>query len=122
MKPVFVQAIPRLVARDVNAAIEFYETNLGFHATLHLEDYAILKRDSVEIHLSLLAHDPKTNNISCRIDVRGVTQLHERCRALGSVQPNDSLTMKPWHRLEFSILDPDRNLITFAEVLAPATA
>lgn len=122
MKPVFVQAIPRLIARDVNAAIEFYETNLGFQTTLHLEDYAILKRDTVEIHLSLLAHDPKTNNISCRVDVRGVTELYERCRSLGIVHPNDSLSMKPWHRLEFSILDPDRNLITFAELPAPAAA
>jgi catechol 2,3-dioxygenase-like lactoylglutathione lyase family enzyme len=121
MKPAFVQAIPRLAARDVNAAVEFYETNLGFQATLHLEDYAILKRDAVEIHLGLLAHDPLTNNISCRIDVRGVAELHERCRALGLVQAQDSLAMGPWHRLEFTILDPDRNLITFAEASAPAT-
>ncbi len=122
MKPVFVQVIPRVVARDVNAAVEFYETNLGFQTTLHLEDFAILKRDSIEMHVGLLEHDPLNNNIHCRVDVRGVAELHERCRALGIVHPNDSLSMKPWHRLEFSVLDPDRNLITFAEVVAARTA
>ena len=121
MKPVFVQSIPRLLARDVNAAVEFYETNLDFQTTLHLENYAILKRDGVEIHVGLLAHDPLKNDVSCRVDVRGISELYERCRALGIVHPNDVLSLKPWHRREFSILDPDRNLITFAEVLVPAT-
>ena len=122
MKPVFVQAIPRVIARDVNAAVEFYETNLGFQATLHLEDFAILKRDAVEIHVGRLDHDPLANHTRCRVEVRGVAELHERCRALGVVPAHDSLAMGPWHRVEFSVLDLDRNVITFAEAPAPTAA
>lgn len=122
MSTAFIRAIPRLAARDVNRAVEFYESQLGFSASLHLEDYAILRREGAEIHVGQLDIDPMTNHITCRVDVRGIAELHERCSALGIVHPNDKLSMKPWGRLEFSILDLDRNLVTFAEVLAPATA
>ena len=38
MSTAFIRAIPRLAARDVNRAVEFYESQLGFSASLHLED------------------------------------------------------------------------------------
>src|SRR5471032_2241200 len=98
MSTAFIRAIPRLAARDVNRAVEFYETQLGFSASLHLEDYAIVRRDSAEIHLGKLEVDPKANLILCRVDVRGIAELYERCRALGIVHANDTLSMKPWGR------------------------
>jgi catechol 2,3-dioxygenase-like lactoylglutathione lyase family enzyme len=120
MSTAFIRAIPRLAARDVNLAVEFYESQLGFSASLHLEDYAILRREAAEIHIGRVEVEPKTNIIVCRVDVRGIAELFERCRALGIVHPTDSLSMKPWGRLEFSVLDPDGNLVTFAEAPAPA--
>lgn len=122
MSTAFIRAIPRLVARDVNRAVEFYESKLGFSATLHLEDYAILRREGAEIHVGKLELEPKANIITCRVDVRGIAELYDRCRASGIVHANDTLSMKPWGRLEFSIVDLDGNLVTFAEALAPATA
>ena len=120
MSTAFIRAIPQLAARDVNRAVEFYETQLGFSASLHLEDYAILRRDSAEIHLGKLEIDPQTNHLRCRVDVRGIAELYERSRALGIVHASDTLSTKPWGRLEFSVVDLDGNLVTFAEAPAPA--
>lgn len=120
MSTAFIRAIPRLAVRDVNRAVEFYETHLGFSASLHLEDYAILRRDSAEIHLGQREIDPKANPIVCRVDVRGIAEFYERCRAQDIVHAGDALAMKPWGRLEFSVLDLDGNLLTFAEAPAPA--
>lgn len=120
MSTAFLRAIPRLAARDVNRAVEFYESQLGFSASLHLEDYAILRRDAAEIHLAKLEIDPKANSIACRLDVRGIAEFYERCRGLDVVHASDTLSMKPWGRLEFSVVDLDGNVLTFAEAPAPA--
>jgi hypothetical protein len=32
-----------------------------------------------------------------------------------SIHPNSPLELKPWGQKEFSILDPDHNLLTFGE-------
>jgi len=32
-----------------------------------------------------------------------------------AIHPNGKLETKPWGQLEFSILDPDNNLLTFGE-------
>jgi catechol 2,3-dioxygenase-like lactoylglutathione lyase family enzyme len=122
MSTAFIRALPRLAARDVNRAVEFYETQLGFVASLHLEDYAILRREGAEIHVGRIEIEPKANPIMCRVDVRGIAELHERCRALGIVHSTDTLSTNPWGRLEFSVVDPDGNLVTFAEALTPAGA
>jgi uncharacterized glyoxalase superfamily protein PhnB len=122
MSTAFLRAIPRLAAQDVNRAVEFYETQLGFSASLHLEDYAILRRDAAEIHLGRLQVDPHANPIMCRVDVRAIAELYERCRALGIVHANDTLSMKSWGRLEFSVVDLDGNVVTFAEAPAAAPA
>ena len=120
MSTAFLRAIPRLAVRDVNRAVEFYESHLGFSASLHLEDYAIVRRDTAEIHLGRREIDPKLNPIVCRVDMRGIAEYYERCRGLNVVHAGDALTMKPWGRLEFSVMDPDGNLLTFAEAPAPA--
>jgi len=122
MSTAFLRAIPRLAARDVNRAVEFYESQLGFTASLHLEDYAILRRDSAELHLGQLEVDPKANPILCRVDVHGIAELYERCRALNIVLGSDTLSTKPWGRLEFSAVDLDGNVLTFAEAPAAPAA
>ena len=33
------------------------------------------------------------------------------------IHPNGSLEIKPWGQKEFSVLDPDNNLLTFGESL-----
>ena len=120
MSTAFIRAIPRLAARDVNRAVEFYESQLGFAASLHLEDYAILRREAAEIHLGRAEVDPNANPIKCRVDVRGIAELYERCRALGIVHANDALATNSFGRLEFSVVDLDGNLVAFAEAPAPA--
>lgn len=121
MSTAFLRAIPRLATRDVTRSVEFYETHLGFSASLHLEDYAILRRDAAEIHVGKLEIDSNANPILCRVDVRGITEFYERCRAQNIVHASDALSTNRWGRLEFSIVDLDGNVVTFAETPLPAT-
>lgn len=34
-----------------------------------------------------------------------------------SIHPNGTLSKKPWGQKEFSLLDPDNNLLTFGEAM-----
>lgn len=36
---------------------------------------------------------------------------------LTDIHPNGHLALKPWKQKEFSLLDPDNNLLTFGQTL-----
>ena len=57
---------------------------------------------------------------SCRVEVTGIDEIYHHCAELGVVHPNAPLTDQPWGMREFAILDPDHNLITLYERVAPA--
>jgi hypothetical protein len=50
--------------------------------------------------------------------VAGIEQLFEEYSTKGVIHPNGGLALKPWGVLEFSVLDPDGNLITFQQQAA----
>lgn len=45
----------------------------------------------------------------------GFTKVYASCVAFGIVHPRAALETKPWGTREFGIVDPDGNLVTFAE-------
>jgi len=87
------EAIPALPVKDVAASIPYYQNKLGF-TLVHVESsFAILKRDSVELHLwaandetwrkrtvtSLLTSGAESflaGTASCRIRVSGIDDLY----------------------------------------------
>jgi len=52
---------------------------------------------------------------SCSIEVSGVDELYEQCKAREIVHPNAHVGDTEWGTREFGILDPDGNLVSFWE-------
>ena len=110
-------AIPKLASLNIERSLSFLE-GLGFHRAGVYPDYGIAERDGVQIHF-WLCQDPRTpNETACRVAVEGIEELFELYSAKGVIHPNGSLEAKPWGVWEFSVLDPDGNLITFQQPAA----
>lgn len=125
-------AIPALPVRSMDRSAGFYTQMLGFTPAHREPDFAILKRDDVELHLwaatdeSWQTRDSGkpvksgaesfiAGTSSCRVAVTGIDDLHRELEPRGILHPNAPLTTQPWGTREFGILDPDGNLITFFE-------
>ena len=88
---------PKLPMRNKSKTRDFYINQLGF-VDIGKEDY-----DSY----LMVKKDIRTN----AIDNLYQTLLDNKTR----IHPNGLLELKPWRQKEFSILDPDKNLLTFGE-------
>lgn len=116
-----VQVNPKLPMRDKNKTREFYITELGFQiiGTEDYEGYLILGKDQVQIHFFEF-HElvPEKNYGQVYIRTNGIDQVYESFIRRGiSIHPNGHLEAKPWGQKEFSLLDPDHNLLTFGEAI-----
>lgn len=49
------------------------------------------------------------------MQVNGIAALYEQCQTHQVIHPNGELHVESWGTLEFTILDPDRNAVTFFE-------
>ncbi len=103
-------------ARDVDAAVAFYEQRLGFQHLFTMDGYAGVRRGDVELHL-WTRDDERTPRSTCRVNVSGIEALYTEMRDAGVVPPDGSLASKAWGFREFAVLDADGNQITFAEEL-----
>ena len=118
-QPTFLTIAPRFVVRDLEQALSFYG-QLGFQATYHDENFAIIERDGLDIHLN---HFPDAPKGKCSVSWIGVTNsdaLYQQYLPTNAVR--SSLKAQPWGLKEFSIQDPSGNLIIFAERLAETPA
>ncbi|MCL6220467.1 bleomycin resistance protein [Zunongwangia pacifica] len=109
--------IPKLPMRNKNATIDYYINQLGFTEIGNYEGYLMLQKEHIEIHFFEFKDlDPKTNYGQVYIRVNDIESLYESLLANKTeIHPNGSLTTKPWGQKEFSLLDPDTNLLTFGE-------
>jgi catechol 2,3-dioxygenase-like lactoylglutathione lyase family enzyme len=122
----FLSAVPALPVLDEHAAVAFYARVLGFTALEHNDGtpIGILVRDAVELHVweangsAPGAETQLAGSASCRLQVTGVRDLYERCKPLGVVHPRATLRRTDWGTEEFSILDPDGNLVALYERVA----
>lgn len=107
-------AIPKLASLDIERSLAFFEA-LGFRRGGAYPDYGIVERDGVQIHFWLCDDARIPKETACRIAVEGIETLYAAYAARGIIHPNGALALKPWGVREFSILDPDGNLVTFQE-------
>ncbi len=114
--PRLQSATPVLASLDIARSVEFFCTKLGFSA-LHVAPgvYGVVTRNEVQIHFWACADRSIAENTSCRVRVSGIDALYAQIEPLGIVHPHAPLANKPWGTREFGILDPDGNLVTFAE-------
>lgn len=125
MPPRFLAAVPALPVSDERAAVRFFEQALGLVELVHEGvGLGILRRDAVELHVWVAdgsapgAERALAGSASCRLEVTGVDELFDHCRALGVVHPQATLRDQPWGTREFGVTDPDGNLISLYEQTA----
>lgn len=110
---------PKLPMRNKKATRDYYIQQLGFHemGQEDYEGYLMLKKDQIEIHFFEFKElDPKENYGQVYIRVNQIDKLYQSFLDKGvSIHPNGPLELKPWGQKEFSLSDPDNNLLTFGE-------
>lgn len=110
---------PKLPMRDKNATREFYEQKLGFkvYGSADFDDYLMLEKDQIQIHFFQFKDlNPKKNYGQVYIRTHNIDAFYKLLLASNTkIHPNGPLTIKPWGQKEFSILDPDSNLLTFGQ-------
>ncbi len=110
---------PKLPMRDKVLTRNYYIHTLGFteFGSADFEGYLMVEKDQVQIHFfEFKALDPAENygQVYIRTDniealYQWMTDRHIR------IHPAGHLQTKPWGQKEFSLLDPDNNLLTFGQ-------
>lgn len=131
-----LKSIPALPVTDVVGATDFYRDRLGFSIGYVDENFAIVTRDGVELHLwaandetwsrrtEVVSSTPVVSGAesflagtaSCRIEVSGIDSLYEEMKETGVLYSSDTVVEETsWGTMEFPVLDLERNLLTFYE-------
>ena len=108
---------PKLPMRDKNNTQKFYINQLGFHETGNYEGYLIVEKDDIEIHFfEYKTLDINENYGQVYIRTNDIDALyHSLLNNNTQIHPNGKLQTKPWGQKEFSLTDPDNNLLTFGQ-------
>ncbi|MGZ5253986.1 MAG: bleomycin resistance protein [Flavitalea sp.] len=110
---------PKLPMRNKEATKAYYINQLGFEevGSTEYKEYLMVKRDNIEIHFFEFKElDPKENYGQVYIRTDEIELLYkELTDRQVSIHPNGPLQTKPWGQKEFSLLDPDNNLLTFGQ-------
>jgi len=109
--------IPKLPMRDLDVTKNYYLNKLGFVELGDYGDYFMVKKDTIEIHLfEFKKLNPKENFGQVYIRTNDIESLYQSfLEKKIDIHPNGSLESKPWGQREFSLLDPDNNLLTFGQ-------
>ncbi|UOY05372.1 VOC family protein [Muricauda sp. SCSIO 64092] len=110
---------PILPMRSKDKTKVYYLNKLGFLECEDYDNYLIIKKDAVEIHFfEFRGLQPKENYGQVYIRTIGIENLYQfLLEKKISIHPYGHLELKPWGQKEFSLLDPDGNLLTFGESL-----
>lgn len=110
---------PKLPMRDKSITSEFYLARLGFSKVgdADFDDYLIIQKDLIQMHFFVFRElDPKENYGQVYIRTDNIEAVYKSFQQSGvAIHPAGHLQVKPWGQKEFSILDPDNNLLTFGE-------
>lgn len=110
---------PKLPMRNKAITKSYYIEQLQFQELSDYGDYLILRKDTIEIHFfAFPALNPKENYGQVYIRTNAIETFYQSLlERQVEIHPNASLSAKPWGQKEFSLLDPDCNLLTFGESL-----
>jgi catechol 2,3-dioxygenase-like lactoylglutathione lyase family enzyme len=111
--------IPKLPMRDKSRTKAYYVQGLGFAELADYGNYLMLKKDAIEIHFFEFPElNPLENYGQVYIRVHDIDAFYrELVENNFPIHPNGALAKKSWGQLEFSLLDPDHNLLTLGESL-----
>ncbi|MDH4473954.1 MAG: VOC family protein [Fluviicola sp.] len=110
---------PKLPMRNKAITHDYYVNQLGFDVfgNADFEDYLMVQKDAIQLHFFLFKElDPKENYGQVYIRTNDIDTVYQSLLDQHiSIHPNGSLQLKPWGQKEFSLLDPDHNLLTFGQ-------
>ena len=104
--------------RDQAATRDFYVNKLGFEQFGgDFDGYLMVQKDGVQIHFFAFEElRPAENYGQVYIRTDDIDSLYQSMLDKpANVRPAGSLQIKSWGQKEFSILDPDNNLLTFGQ-------
>jgi hypothetical protein len=110
---------PKLPMRDKTITREFYLNTLNFQefGSADYNGYLMIQKDNIQIHFFEFKDlDPKENYGQVYIRTGNIDEWYQLALDKKIKMPEAGyLQIKPWRQKEFSILDPDNNLLTFGE-------
>lgn len=127
---------PALPVKSIKNAIEFYTEKLGFQCVSEDQNYGVIKRDEIELHLwvannknwmwkniFLFLRPVKigcesflSGTQSCRVQVDDIKSLFSELKPFELLHKSSKeLLTTSWSTIEFSITDLYGNLLTFYE-------
>lgn len=109
---------PKLPMRNKAITKDYYINKLGFEPFGgDYDGYLMVQKDAVQIHFFEFKElDPKENYGQIYIRVDDIDAFYTSLLNNGTaIHPNGALQLKPWGQKEFSLLDPDNNLLTFGQ-------
>lgn len=103
--------------RNVAITKKFYVQNLGFCEVADYGNYLIIEKDGIELHFFEFKElNPKDNYGQIYIRTNQIDKCYETILDKRLEMPaRGLLETKPWGQREFSLLDPDNNLLTFGQ-------
>ena len=110
---------PKLPMRNKSITKNYYVDQLGFKyiGSDDFEQYLIVEKDMLQIHFfEFKTLDPKENYGQIYIRTDNIDELYQYfLNNKVEIHPNGHIEDKPWQQREFSLLDPDYNLLTFGQ-------
>lgn len=110
---------PKLPMRNKEVTRDFYINKLGFQefGSADYDGYLMVEKDNIQIHFFEFKElDPKENYGQAYIRTNEIDSLYKFVLDRKVPVPKaGQLQFKPWGQKEFSLLDPDNNLLTFGQ-------
>jgi len=112
---------PKIPMRDKARTRDFYLNKLGFQefGNADYEGYLMVQKDNIQIHFFEFKElETKENYGQVYIRTDDIDNLYQSMldKKL-TIHPAGHLQIKPWGQKEFSMLDPDHNLLTFGQAV-----
>ena len=109
---------PKLPMRNKLITKDFYCNQLGFEVFgSDFEGYLMLQKDQIQLHFFEFQNlNPLENYGQVYIRTQKIENVYDHfIQSKVAINPSGKLKIKPWGQKEFSLLDPDHNLLTFGE-------
>jgi uncharacterized glyoxalase superfamily protein PhnB len=108
---------PELPSANLDSALAYYEQKLGFEVAMRLpeNEYAIVERDGVAIHL-FTNEATKSTAVGLHIFTPDLDQLFAELQTRGATI-TQAIERKPWGNRDFRVRDEFGNELKFTEPL-----
>jgi catechol 2,3-dioxygenase-like lactoylglutathione lyase family enzyme len=112
-KPALQKALPMLPLNDVSAGIRHYCDVLGFKINYQQEDLGVMYRD--EVTILLIARTDQFKGIGAtEFYIENADALYAEFRSRGADVQGEPVS-HPWGLRDFRVLDPEGNVLVFAQ-------